>query len=375
MKKITSFLVLSALLLATFAVSASAASYFDYGNLQARINVKKSASVKIDGVISEGEYEEYTDGYTEWYVAENASEYFDDAEKMAESARWYFSWDGKNINIAAQWDAGRGGEQEYPGGDYYGDYEYVDSDEFIQADCFLGYGTGVNVVSNEASPDDDQWARFVVSVSENTASGEKITGIYSSQNGQNMDYFPSHDDFDFTYNGTVVTVEYRIPVFELCETFKENVGGQMFKASITLTAGIATGAEDEAEPASYSYGVRLGQLGYASDSGNIEKVHATFRLLDESVTNITPPDETPDETPDKTPEVTPDETPDKTPEVTPDETPDKTPEVTPDNTPDTNPEYTPEETPDAPQTGDLIVIVSAAVAVSVCGIMLVKKKK
>ena len=90
MKKILSMLVLTALLLTTLAVSASAAAYFDYGNLNTRVTVKKSTAVKIDGVISAGEYSEYTDGYTEWYVAENASDYFEDAENMAKSAKWYF---------------------------------------------------------------------------------------------------------------------------------------------------------------------------------------------------------------------------------------------------------------------------------------------
>ncbi len=126
MKKILSMLVLCALLLTALTISASAAAYYDDGNLNARINIKKSNSVVIDGVISEGEYAEYTDGYSEWYVAENASDYFEDAEKMAQSAKWYFSWDGEYVNIAAQWDAGSGANQTFAGGDYYGDYAYED---------------------------------------------------------------------------------------------------------------------------------------------------------------------------------------------------------------------------------------------------------
>ena len=113
MKKILSMLVVCALLLATLGIAASAAAFFDYGNLNTRVTVKKSNSVKIDGVISAGEYEEYTDGYTEWYVAENASDYFGEAEDMAKTAKWYFSWDGKYLNIAAKWNAGSGANQTH----------------------------------------------------------------------------------------------------------------------------------------------------------------------------------------------------------------------------------------------------------------------
>ena len=391
MKKILSLLVLSALLLATLGISASAAAYYDISNTNTRVTVKKSTSVVIDGVISEGEYEEYTDGYTEWYVAENASEYFDDAEAMAASAKWYFSWDGEYLNIAAQYDAGRGANQPYAGGDYYGDYAYSDTDEMVVADEFLGYGPGLNIKSSEVSPADEAWTRLFYAIGENTATGEKITGTYSDQNGQNLDYQASHDDFDFSYNGSVVTVEYRLPVIELLETFKPNQGGQMFKATIVLQAGVGTAEESETIN-TYSWGVRLGQFAYNSDSGNLEKVHATFRLVDEEVPNDKPDVTTPDlttpdlTTPDvTTPDVTtPDvTTPDvTTPDVTtPDvTTPDvTTPDVTtPDvTTPDvTTPDVTtPDNTPDAPPTGDIMVVAAIVSALSACGVMIAKKRR
>ena len=353
MKKILSLLVLSALLLATLGISASAAAYYDISNTNTRVTVKKSTSVVIDGVISEGEYEEYTDGYTEWYVAENASEYFDDAEAMAASAKWYFSWDGEYLNIAAQYDAGRGANQPYAGGDYYGDYAYSDTDEMVVADEFLGYGPGLNIKSSEVSPADEAWTRLFYAIGENTATGEKITGTYSDQNGQNLDYQASHDDFDFSYNGSVVTVEYRLPVIELLETFKPNQGGQMFKATIVLQAGVAGEFIEEGtevNAATYGWGVRLGQFGYACDSGNLDKTWATFRLVDEEIEqpDVTTPDVT-------TPDVT-------TPDVT-------TPDVT---TPDVT---TPDNTPDAPPTGDIMVVAAIVSALSACGVMIAKKRR
>ena len=380
MKKILSLLVLCALLLATLGISASAAAYYDISNTNTRVTVKKSDSVVIDGVISEGEYEEYTDGYSEWYVAENASEYFDDAEAMAASTKWYFSWDGEYLNIAAQWDAGRDAEQPYAGGDYYGDYAYED---VLIADAFLGYGPGMNVVSAEVSPEDEAWTRTFVTVGENSTTGEKIIGMYSGQNGQNQDYKPEVTDFDFTYNDSIVTAEYRLPIIELLETFKANQAGQMFKASITLQAGVAAQFEEEGveiQPATYGWGVRLGQFGYCSDSGNLDKTWATFRLVDEEIEqpDITPePPVTTPEPPVTTPEppvTTPDpETPDNTP-VDP-ETPDNTPvdPETPDNTP-VDPE-TPDNTPDAPPTGDIMVVAAVVSAISACGVMIAKKRR
>ena len=394
MKKIISILVLSALLLVTLGISASAAAYFDYGNLNTRVTVKKSDSVKIDGVISEGEYEEYTDGYTEWYVAENASDYFEDAENMAKTAKWYFSWDGEYLNIAAQYDAGQGANQTFAGGDYYGDYAYSGTDEFVKADHFLGYGPGLNIKSAEVSPVDEAWTKLFYAIGENTATGEKITATYSDQNGQNLDYKASHDDFEFVYDGTIVTVEYRLPIYELNGAFQPNKGGQMFKASIVLQAGVAGNAEVEegveVEAPHYGWGVRLGQFGYNCDSGNLDKVHATFRLVDEEIPQPSKPVETPDQPPVTTPDQPPVTTPDQPPVTTPEDnkpvvTPDKTPVVTPEdkpvddnNAPAVTPDKTPvdnNKTPVAPNTGDIMVVAAVVSAISACGVMFAKKRK
>ena len=371
MKKILSVLVVCTLLLATLGITASAAAFYEYGNLNTRVTVMKSNSVKIDGVISDGEYAEYTDGYTEWYVAENASDYFGDAEEMGETAKWYFSWDGKYLNIAAKWNAGSGANQAHEAGDFYGDYAFED---VLKADDFLGFGPGINVVSAEVSPEDDQWTRTFVAVSENTASGEKMIGMYSGQNGQNMDYKPAFTDFDFTYEGTWVTAEYRIPIIELSETFKENQGNQMFKASIVLQAGVAGNVEvaegEEINAATYCWGVRLGQMGYASDSGNTDKTWATFRLVDDVIEGPGPGEET-IVPPTTGGTVTPPTTGGT---VTP---PTTGGTVTP---PTTGGTVTPPATnggdkPVAPPTGDIMVVAAVVSAISACGVMIAKKRK
>ena len=292
MKKILSMVVLCALLLTALAVSSSAAAYYEQKNPNARITVKKTTGVTIDGIISDGEYEEFVDAagnYTEWYVAENGSDYFDMAGKMAESVKWYFSWDGADyFYIAAQWDAEGGANQTMAGGDYY--YDRV-AETTEHPDDFLGMGPGLNLTSAELSPADDQWARLFASIGENTATGEKITGMYAEQNGQNKDYTPAHSDFDFSYNGNIVTVEFKVPIIELNEKFVSGAPS-MFKATILLQAGVySADAGFEGGINTYCWGVRLGQHGYNCDSGNTDKTWATFRLTNDVIPGPVVPDD------------------------------------------------------------------------------------
>ena len=387
MKKIISILVLAALLLTVVGISASAATYFEQ-NISAantRVTVKKSTSVKIDGVISAGEYEEYTGGYTEWYVGEEASDYFEEAEKMAQTAKWYFSWDGEYLYIAAQWDAGTGSNQVLAGGDYYGDYAYSGTDEFVIADNCLGYGAGINLVSAEISPQDDAWSRLYYAISENNATGEKIIATFSGQNGQNLDYKASYDDFDFNYNGTVVTAEYKVPICELSESFVAGKANQMFKASVVLTAGVA-GLFDELSNdwvIPYSWGVRLGHYGYASDSGNTEKGWATFRLVDEAIPQPeapkteAPKTEAPKTEAPKTEAPKTEAPKTEAPKTEAPKTEAPKTEAPKTEAPKTEAPKTeaPDNTPVAPNTGDVMVIAAVMSALSACGVMIAKKRR
>ena len=89
MKKILSMLVIAALLLAALCVSVSAGTYYDRNSSMsykdAKFQVRK-ANVTIDGVISAGEYDEFT-GHCEWYIGEMASAAYEDATKMAETVK------------------------------------------------------------------------------------------------------------------------------------------------------------------------------------------------------------------------------------------------------------------------------------------------
>ena len=195
MKKILSVLVIAAMLLTALCVSASAGTFYERNDpaisyKDAKYQVRQ-AQVTIDGVITPGEYDEW-DNYCEWYIGEMASDAYVDAQKMAETIKWYFSWDGKEyFHIGVVADLGSAGiTQEYPAGTYFGDYAL---EEVLVADEFLGFGPGLNVNSEEISPDDDGWSRFNFAVSENTASGQGIIGYYSGQNGQaGSPYLPVH---------------------------------------------------------------------------------------------------------------------------------------------------------------------------------------
>ena len=145
MKKILSILVIAAMLLAALCVTASAGTYFErtgdkaMSYKDAKFQVRKSYSVSIDGVVNPGEYDEFT-GFCEWWVGEMASDAYLDAKNMAETVKWYLSWDGnKYFNVAAVFDAGVGATQNHVGGDLYGDYNKAEAEgtDVLFADDFL----------------------------------------------------------------------------------------------------------------------------------------------------------------------------------------------------------------------------------------------
>ena len=252
MKKILSVLVIAAMLLAALCVTASAGTFFERtgaGSMNykdAKFQVKKSYSVVIDGVITPGEYEEFT-GHCEWWIGELASDAYVDAQKMAETVKWYLSWDGnKYFNVAAVFDAGMGATQNHVGGDIFGDYNKKDSDPsyvFEFADDFLGWGPGMQILSNEVSAKYDDWARFCFTVGKSDVDGGYISGTYSDQNGQPASpYVPvGGQDYAVSKNGTVVTIEWKVPVYQLNEKFVEGSATTNFKCSITVGAGLYDG--------------------------------------------------------------------------------------------------------------------------------------
>ena len=419
MKKILSILVIAAMLLAALCVTASAGTFFERNGAgamsykDAKFQVKKSYSVVIDGVITPGEYDEFT-GHCEWWVGEMASDAYVDAQNLAENVKWYFSWDGnKYFNVAAVFDAGVGATQNYVGGDIFGDYNKKDADPnyvFVPADDFLSWGPAMQIVSNEASAKTPDWARFCFTVGKSDVDGGYISGTYSDQNGQpEAPYAPvGGQDYAVSKNGTVVTIEWKIPVYQLNEKFVEGSATTNFKASITVAAGLFNGTQEiEKSAANYNYGVRLGMLGFNSDSTLEDKGHATFVLTKNEIPGVGPiPSDTtapvvPGPGDDTT--ATPDDTtvtPDDTTVTTPDDTTvgtngttagdkkdpaESTTNKTEDNktpsgnkTPATNNNVAtnkPTNNQNAPVTADPMVIAAVVSAISACGVMIAKKRK
>ncbi|MBQ7827794.1 MAG: PT domain-containing protein, partial [Clostridia bacterium] len=380
-------------------------------------------------VISAGEYDEFT-GHYEWWIGEMASGAYEDATKLAESLKWYFSWDGAEyFHVAAQWDAGQGAAQTHPAGDLFGDYnakEAGEIDDVVNADDFLGWGPGLQVVSNEQSSKYPEWSRFYYTVGENSVDGGYITGTFSDQNGQAGHPYQAvgGTDFDFSYNGTVVTAEWKIPVFQLCETFDPAKGTANFKASITVsgglyTADIAAEAEAGASTAPYNYGARIGLRGFNADSSLEDSGPATFLLTKNEVPQVDVPTTQPTEGPTTQPTEGPttndteepttapvvpgpgdvntndtigggndDPQPTDTTTTVGDDEPIVTPnpEVPDDNKPgddkpvienkpvDTKP-VNPGNGQGAAQTGDPMIIAAVVSAISACGVMIAKKRK
>ncbi len=412
MKKILSILVLAALLLTALCATVSAGAYYDRSTgvnyKDAKYQVRR-ANVTIDGIVSPGEYDEVTD-YCEWYIGEMASSAYTDAENLAKSLKWYFSWDGvKYFQMAVVFDAGQGANQTYPGGTYFDDHV----EDVPPADEFLGYGPGICINSEEISPLDEYWSRFYFAISENTATGEGIVGIYGGQNGQpDSPYTPVHGtDFDVTYNGSIVTIEWKIPVYQLTEKFTEGKETANFKASMSVHAGLFTAdlaAEGESKTNTYAYGARLGMLGYNCDSSVEDLGNATFLLTKNEIPSVggeattqapvtdpettapvvgTDPETTapvvgtdPETTapvvgtdPETTAPVAGEDDPETTAPVGDDnkEPEESAPVVDDDQTPVENPG----NKPVAPSTGDPMIIAAVVSALSACGVMIAKKRK
>ena len=108
MKKIITTIVLAAMLLATFVVTASAETYLVNDPCQVNFEIKKAdpAYVVKDGIISEGEYEKVTFNKDDLAITFLGSGCWASADAMADTIEYYFSWDEVHgLNFAVRYDA------------------------------------------------------------------------------------------------------------------------------------------------------------------------------------------------------------------------------------------------------------------------------
>ena len=272
MKKLITILVLAAMLLTTFVVAASASTWLENGTCQANFEIKKAdpACVKKDGIISEGEYEKVTIAKADLAINFEGSECWPTADAMADTIEYYFSWDEEHgLNFAVRYDA-------YPvaAGVAAGYTEDQIKDGFktsmdqpalnengVPMDNFM-YNIGINFASgwNDANRNH----LFYYAISRKTDYSSYLTGHWGQLGPDGVYQAVGGQDFEITYNGTVVTAEWSIP---FAAFGYEGVGaGDQIAFTIVATAG---GAEvDDPTNASAlvdqknSWGVSLGQIGF-----------------------------------------------------------------------------------------------------------------
>ena len=287
MKKIITTIVLAAMLLATFVVTASAETYLVNDPCQVNFEIKKAdpAYVVKDGIISEGEYEKVTFNKDDLAINFLGSGCWMTADAMADTAEFYFSWDEVHgLNFAVRYDAyplAAGEALGYPADQIInGCKTSVDqpviNEEGKTKDNFL-YNMGVNFSSgwNDATNNH----LFYYSIARKTDYSSYLTGHWGQLGPDGVYQAVGGQDFEITYNGTVVTAEWSIP---FAAFGYEGVGaGDQIAFTIVATAGGAE-VDDPTNAGSLgdqknSWGVSLGQIGFmVQQSRTHERAKATL---------------------------------------------------------------------------------------------------
>ena len=272
MKKIITTIVLAAMLLATFVVTASAETYLVNDPCQVNFEIKKAdpAYVVKDGIISEGEYEKVTFNKDDLAITFLGSGCWASADAMADTIEYYFSWDEVHgLNFAVRYDA-------YPvaAGVAAGYTEDQIKDGFktsmdqpalnengVPMDNFM-YNIGINFASgwNDANRNH----LFYYAISRKTDYSSYLTGHWGQLGPDGVYEAVGGQDFEITYNGTVVTAEWSIP---FAEFGYDGVGaGDQIEFTIAATAGAAE-SDDPSDVQTLisdksSWSISLGQRGF-----------------------------------------------------------------------------------------------------------------
>ncbi len=409
MKKLISVTLTALMLTSLFAVITFAGDFNarDHWNLDevGQIIVKKANpdDVVKDGIIGENEYVRYspdlgtdTSYLFRTYVGGQA---FEDSEAMLPTMEYYFSWDEVHgINIAIRnthrqlYQTIPQGEGDKPGDDFAWDAAYV-----INAETLHG---------RNGDGDEHNFCLYYA-LGKRTDTGEYLEGHYQ-QFGNTGYYNPTPDvDYIITYSGNTSLIEWSIPFENLIPDAK---AGTVLKFTLTATGGTT----DDPEDRDSSYGIALGDIGYAvSNKHHIN--HAEYLLSDDPVAETPGPG--PDPTTAPEPTVGPDPTVGPEPTAGPDEST-VPPQTDESGNPVTEPPQTDEsgnpietevptdesgnpietEVPTdesgnpvpapisgnggnggnggetAPRTGDPMMIVAAISALGACGAFVIKKR-
>ncbi len=381
MRKLATLALAVLMVVSLLAVSAAAESYIPNEHCSTKFEVKKAnpANVVKDGKIGAGEYVEVEvdkDDLSRNFID---SAVYEDSETMAESIKYYFSWDETHgLNFAVVFDAGNGFHTSFD--------QPTPNEEGKLMDDFC-YNLGLNFSSGRA----DGMPYFYYSIGKKIQDGSYLNGHWN-QLGADPSYSPvGGKDFEVSYNGTVCTFEWSIPLSVLNvsatagSTVELNIaacaGNFDYDSTKWPTPGDARG----------TWGVSLGEFGFMCTAGK-ENQPAKATLSNEMIpgggdnTTVAPtpgPDTSEATTPAPTQPVT---TRIETSIVT------ETVPVTDTNgeiVTDTNGNQVTEvvsevvsnvvtdapAAPTSPITGDPAVIAAVVAAISACGVVVAKKRK
>ena len=272
MKKLITILVLAAMLLTAFAAATYAETFIENPYCQAEFQIKKAdpAYVKKDGVISAGEYEKVEIDKADLAINFISSGCYLTADAMADTMEYYFSWDEVNgLNFAVRYNAypvEAGLAAGYLESDILdGCKTNVDQPEVIPElgfpkDNFL-FNVGLNFASGYNK--ETKQCLFYYAIGKKTDGSSYLTGHWNQLGPDGVYEAVGGKDFEVSYNGTVVTIEWSIPFAEF--GYEGATSGSQLEFTICATAGAAN-PEDHVDDAAFfnegsTWTVSLGQKG------------------------------------------------------------------------------------------------------------------
>ena len=273
MKKLITVFVLAAMLLTTFVVAASAETYLENEPCQVNFEIKKAdpAYVVKDGVISAGEYEKLEIDKADLAINFLGSGCWMTADAMADTAEFYFSWDEVHgLNFAVRYDAyplAAGEALGYPADQIInGCKTSVDqpglNENGIPMDNFL-FNTGINFSSGWDANNKNHVFYYAIGKKIGTTDGY-LTGHWGQLGPDGVYQAVGGQDFEISYNGTVVTAEWSIPFADF--GYEGATVGTQIEITVVATAGAAEANDptnsSEFADAKSSWGVSVGQMGF-----------------------------------------------------------------------------------------------------------------
>ena len=282
MKKLATLVLALLMVVSLFAVTASADSYIENDQCTAKFEIKKAnpANVVKDGKIGEGEYAEVIIDKTDLCLNFSSASDFELADKMADTIKYYFSWDETHgLNFAVVYDATADGfNTNIPMG----------TDAAKPMDDFCA---NIGLSFNAGKYRDDGVPLFYYSIGKDIATGKYLTGHWDQLGTTGAYSATGGVDFEVSYSGTVVTFEWSVPFSHMGY---DAVAGTTIELNMSACAGNVRPSDDGTVDMGHGglWSVALGQHSFACvASGNSSAAYGT--LSDELIPGGNTATETP----------------------------------------------------------------------------------